>query len=114
MTTIEFIAGLMGSSMLGGLVTGIFGRRRHKSEATKFDADAAKVIAETSVYLVSPLRNQVADLSTRVTHLEQENTGQKNLLRIATDYIAELRDWIYQNVQDHHPPAVPEALKNGD
>lgn len=110
----QTLGAVAGSGTLASLVTGILGRRARRKQdnarALKFDADAVHVIADTAVGLVSPLKEQVAELSGRVEHLEDENTTTKNRLAQAIEYIRELRAWVRTHLPEGDPPAPPPSL----
>ena len=118
-TALEWVDTLAGP---GGVVLGIVGtkafdRRRDrqalqnsKSEETKIDAEAAKIIADTAVALVAPLRDEIQALNERVEKLELENRSTKSLLCLAIDYIRALRMWIFEHVPDKVPPPAPDEL----
>lgn len=99
---------LKGLEAPGGVLAGVFGKgwfdravtrgtiKRADSEATKIDADAAKVFTEIAVALVVPLEKRIAKL-------ERENSA-------AFDYIRTLLSWIRTHVPSKTPPPPPEAL----
>ncbi|WP_459962065.1 hypothetical protein [Nocardia sp. IFM 10818] len=108
---------VLGSGVAGAVVQGWFGRRQSKaaaekaeSESTQIDAEAARIIADTAVVLVAPLRSQVESLTARVNVLESENRNTKNLLRIALDHIEELHEWIKTHMPGATPPSRPTSL----
>lgn len=103
--------------LLGVVGTKVFDWRvtkkvAHKvgSEAKKFDADAAQVIATTAVTLITPLQEQITKLVVRVETLEIENTQTKTRLQLAIDHIRALRTWIRDHIPDRTPPDAPSEL----
>ncbi|GAB4584394.1 hypothetical protein [Nocardia sp. IFM 10818] len=107
---LEQVGVIAGSGALGAGVTGWINRRKNRAESTQIDAEAAKIIADTAVVLVAPLRSQVEALTSRVAVLETENRQTKNLLRIALDHIEELHDWIKSHLPGATPPGRPDSL----
>ncbi|QIS05940.1 hypothetical protein F5X71_29775 [Nocardia brasiliensis] len=114
---LETVATVIGSGTAGAGVTAWFNRRhtravadRAEAEGAMVDAEAARIIADTAVVLVAPLRTQVEALTSRVAVLESENQATKSLLKIALDHIEELHEWIRDNVPGRRPPRRPSSL----
>lgn len=81
------------------------------SESGKLDAEAVKIIAETAVSLVAPLKSEIEELTCRVKALEDENTAATGKLRRAITYIRDLLVWISLHVSDEYqPPQTPFGL----
>ena len=95
-STLEWVAMLSGPSGLAFWGKGLFDRKVKRSEATKVDADAAKVFTEIAVGLVAPLESRIAKL-------EKENLS-------AFAYIRTLLSWIGTHVPDMTPPPPPFHL----
>lgn len=97
-TLLDWVAAL---GAPGGIVAGVVGkswfdRGRNTSEVTKIDADAAKIIADTAVLLVAPLRDELKNVTERV--------------QVAIDHIIELRAFIATHLPEKAPPPLPLEL----
>lgn len=115
MSALDWVSALVGP---GGVVAGVLGksvfdRSRSRSEGSKLDADAAKIIAETAVALVAPLKEEIQALNARVDLLEEENTSQLGQLRRSLAYIRDLLLWIKPRVPGEIPPPPPADLAIG-
>lgn len=82
-----------------------------QSEGGKFDAEAASVIAATTVTLLVPLQREVAELRGRIDALEDENVRAKGKVRRAVSYIKELLAYIADHCPDGCPPPAPADLE---
>lgn len=91
-----------------GIVIGVAGSKFFSRK--KDSAEATQIIANTAVFLIEPLRKEIAELTTRVGTLETENTQTKSKLQKAIDHIRELRSWISAQIPDKTPPQAPAEL----
>lgn len=126
MSALELVAAVSGPA---GLLLGVVGKgwlerkltqaaadgmeaesNKTYSESGKFDAEAAQVIAATTVTLLRPLQAEIADLRTRIETLEAENTYAQGKVRRAVHYIKDLLKWIAEHVPDGSPPLPPSDL----
>lgn len=111
---LEWATVVLGSGVVGAGVTGLVNRRKSNADTGKVDAEAARIIADTAVVLVAPLRSQIDALTARVGLLETENTNTRSLLKIALDHIEELHEWIKTHMPGANVPGRPSSLPGRD
>ncbi|AEV52099.1 hypothetical protein [Rhodococcus phage RGL3] len=104
MSTALEIAGIVaGSGVVGGIVTKVADRKLTRSNVRKIDVDAAKVIAETAVALVGPVKAEIEELSGRVETLE---TNQD----ILVTHIKDMHEWGDEVAPGVPRPAIPSII----
>ncbi|ALA06473.1 hypothetical protein WC1_26 [Rhodococcus phage WC1] len=102
-SALEIVGMIAGSGVVGGIVTKVADRKLTKSNANKIDVDAAKVIAETAVTLVGPLKAEIETLAGRVDTLE---TNQDVLVV----HIKDMHQWGDQVAPGVPRPAIPSII----
>lgn len=83
---------------------------RTHSESGKFDAEAAQVIAATTITLLAPLQAEVTELRKEVDSLKNDALSTQGENRRLKHYIKDLLRWITEHVPDGCPPPAPSDL----
>jgi hypothetical protein len=103
---------LVGSAVVGSLVTGYLNRKKTGAEAEATQATAKKTNNEAYLLLVKPLEDQLADVRTRLSELERKERQQDVLLgqHATWDRLAMRKFAEHGIVIDVPPPLYPEAV----
>lgn len=97
--------GLLGGGSVAAIITAFATRGKTR-------ADAAAVVTDSAVDLLKPLRDEIREIRSRLTAVEEQLRAEERRSWAAIGYIRKLIDSHRQHAPDVPLPDVPDPLRD--